>query len=83
MVGKEDKERVHERKGIYKFKRPDGQLIWFNAASVGEVLSVLQLIRSLNKKDKNLNFLITSTTVTSARVIGKMIPKNCQHQFFY
>ena len=81
IIGKEDKERIHERKGVSRFKRPDGQLIWFNAASVGEVLSVLQLIRSLNRKDKKLNFLITSTTITSARIIGKMIPENCQHQF--
>ena len=81
LIGKEDKERVLERKGIYKVKRPEGQLIWFNAASVGEVLSILQLIRLLSEKNKNLNFLITSTTVTSARIIAKVLPKNCLHQF--
>ena len=81
LIGKEDKDRVLERKGIYKVKRPEGQLIWFNAASVGEVLSILQLIRLLSEKNKNLNFLITSTTLTSARMIANVIPKNCQHQF--
>ena len=81
LLGKEDKERIHERKGMTKLKRPDGQLIWFNAASIGEVLSVFQLIKLLREKDKKLNFLITSTTLTSSRIIQKIIPKNCQHQF--
>ena len=81
LVGKEDKKRIHERKALSKLKRPSGQLIWFNAASVGEVLSIVQLRRSLSEKKKGLSFLITSTTVTSAKIIKKMIPKNCQHQF--
>ena len=62
-------------------RRPDGRLVWFNAASVGEVLSIFQLIKLLREKDKKLHFLITSTTVTSARIIRNIIPKNCRHQF--
>ena len=44
LKGKEDLARFHERKGIVKLKRPKGQLVWFNAASVGEVLSIFPLM---------------------------------------
>ena len=79
--GKEHQQRIHERRGISKLKRPEGQLIWFNAASVGEVLSIFPLIKILRDNNSSLNFLITSTTVTSARLIADRLPKNCQHQF--
>ncbi len=81
FLGKEDKDRINERKGVSKLRRPGGRLVWFNAASVGEVLSVLQLIKLLKNKDERLNFLITSTTVNSAAIIKNVIPENCQHQF--
>ena len=81
LKGKEDLARFHERKGIVKLKRPKGQLVWFNAASVGEVLSIFPLMKSLRKTNTNLNFLITSTTLTSAKLISDRLPQNCQHQF--
>ena len=37
--GREDPERIGEREGIPSLPRPDGRLIWFHAASVGESLS--------------------------------------------
>ena len=52
IKGKEDK-RILERKGISKLERPLGSLVWFNAASVGEALSILNLIEDLGKKTKN------------------------------
>ena len=79
LKGKEDLARFHERKGIVKLKRPEGELIWFNAASIGEVLSIFPLINSLKGSHSKLNFLITSTTLTSAKLISDKLPKNCQH----
>ena len=32
-------------------------------------------------KNRNLNFLITSTTLTSAKLISDRLPQNCRHQF--
>ena len=48
--GKEDAERLHERLGISTSRRPAGTLIWLHAASVGEAISMLQLIEKLLKK---------------------------------
>ena len=68
IKGKEDKKRILERKGISKLERPLGSLVWFNAASVGEALSILNLIEDLGKKNKKLKFLITTTTISSTSV---------------
>ena len=81
IKGKEDKNRIFERKGISNFERPQGKLIWFNAASVGESLSILNLVEELSKKNKNLYFLITTTTISSSIILKEKIPDNCIHQF--
>ena len=56
-------------------------LVWFNAASVGEALSILNLIEDLGKKNKKLKFLITTTTITSSKILKESMPTNCIHQF--
>ena len=81
IKGKEDKIRFLERKGITSLSRPLSNLIWFNAASIGEALSVLYLIEQLGKNNKKLKFLITTTTVSSYLILKKMMPRNCIHQF--
>ena len=81
IKGKEDKKRILERKGISKLERPLGSLVWFNAASVGEALSILNLIEDLGKKNKKLKFLITTTTITSSKILKESMPTNCIHQF--
>ncbi len=81
--GKEDPDRINERRGISSVKRPKGTLIWVHAASVGESQSALILIDALNKKlgKKNISFLVTSVTVTSATLMGKRLPDNAIHQY--
>ena len=79
--GREDPERIGEREGIPSLPRPDGRLIWFHAASVGESLSLLEVIRRLGEHDKALNFLITTGTVSSAGILAARLPDRCQHQF--
>ena len=81
IKGKEDKQRILERKGISKLDRPVGTLVWFNAASVGETLSILNLIDKLGKNNQRLNFLITTTTITSANILKERMPRNCIHQY--
>ncbi|MBT8153684.1 3-deoxy-D-manno-octulosonic acid transferase [Epibacterium ulvae] len=73
--------RVGERKGQASQPRPNGRLIWFHAASVGESLSILTLINRLGEMDATLEFLITSGTPTSAELIEKRMPPRCRHQF--
>ena len=81
IKGKEDKIRFLERKGRASLSRPESYLIWFNAASVGEALSILYLIEKLGKNNKKIKFLITTTTISSSLILKKMMPRNCIHQF--
>ena len=64
--GKEDAARIDERRGIASVPRPDGPLIWFHAASVGESVALLELIRELLDARPDLTILVTTGTVTSA-----------------
>ena len=73
--------RIRERLGRATMPRPDGPLIWFHAASVGESLSVLTLIARLGTLHPDLSFLITSGTATSAKLIAQRLPPRGVHQF--
>ena len=79
--GKEDPDRIGERRGAASLPRPDGPLIWFHAASVGESLSLLEVIRRLGVHDPALSFLVTTGTRTSAALLAARMPPRCIHQF--
>ncbi len=74
-------QRQHERLGHPSQSRPNGRLIWFHAASVGESLSVLSLIHKLGVRLPDAEFLITSGTPTSAALIAKRLPPRTRHQY--
>ena len=77
--GKEERGRLGERRGEAMVPRPDGRLIWMHGASVGETVSLLPLIERLVQR--GFPVLITSGTVTSARVLEKRLPAGALHQF--
>jgi 3-deoxy-D-manno-octulosonic-acid transferase len=79
--GKEFADRLDERRGIASAPRPAGQLVWFHAASVGESLSLLEVIRRLHDQDRSLTVLVTTGTVTSAEMLHARLPANATHQF--
>lgn len=78
--GKEDRARVNERLGIALPPRPDGALVWVHGASVGECIAALPLIEALLKQDGR-NVLVTSGTVSSARIMSERLPPRALHQF--
>ncbi|MEP4050826.1 MAG: 3-deoxy-D-manno-octulosonic acid transferase [Litorimonas sp.] len=78
--GKEDETRIGERKGIASIARPPGTLIWMHGASVGETSMLLPLVRRLLDDDPKLHILITSGTMTSAKVMAERLPNRAFHQ---
>lgn len=79
--GKEEAARLGERYGQAGRVRPDGLLIWIHGASVGETLSALPLLRRLAELNPAAHILVTSGTVTSARLLEKQLPPQAFHQF--
>ena len=62
---KEDKKRYKEKifpNYFNAIKRKKRKLIWFHAASIGEAQSIFPLIKRLNRKVNNYEFLITTVT---------------------
>ena len=80
-TGKEDGQRFTERMGHPSCLRPDGPLVWIHAASVGESLSMISLIDRLNRERPNIVILMTSGTVSSARLLGERLSGNVIHQY--
>ncbi|MDR3526031.1 MAG: glycosyltransferase N-terminal domain-containing protein, partial [Rhizomicrobium sp.] len=78
--GKEHRERSDERLGIASLPRPEGLLIWIHGASVGESVAALPLIDALIAA-LPCHVLLTSGTVTSAKVMQQRLPPKTIHQF--
>ena len=78
---KEHPRRCLEKIGIINKKRNKGKLIWFHGSSVGEILSVIPLIESLERKKNIKHILLTSNTLSSANVFKKIKLKKTIHQF--
>ena len=80
--GKEDKTRLGERWGRTDLARPPGRLVWLHAASVGESLSLLPIIDRLLTRLSEAEILVTTGTVTSARLLADRLPKpRARHQY--
>ena len=44
---------------------------WFHCASVGEVNTLLPLLKNLHEKNQQLNFIITSNTITGGKIVAQ------------
>lgn len=80
-AGKEDPVRLGERFGRPGLARADGPLVWAHAASVGEAISMLPLVEGLLTARPGLKILVTTGTVTSARLLEKRLPPGAFHQY--
>ncbi len=79
--GKEIVSRLGERKGFAGVIRPKGKMVWIHAASVGEAASVLPLASRLLHDGKTDHVLLTTGTVTSARLVENRAVPGIIHQF--
>ncbi|TIX91882.1 lipid IV(A) 3-deoxy-D-manno-octulosonic acid transferase [Rhizobium sp. P44RR-XXIV] len=77
--GKEDGARKLERSGYASANRPQGPLIWFHAASVGETSAVIPLIREIRRRD--IHVILTTGTITSAKVAHERLGDEVIHQY--
>ena len=83
---KEDPLRYKEKilPSHFKIKRKNNsKLIWFHAASIGELKSIIPIIKELNNINKNIEFLITTITLSSSNLARDELQdiKNYHHRF--
>ncbi|MDX0403904.1 3-deoxy-D-manno-octulosonic acid transferase [Sinorhizobium medicae] len=77
--GKEDPARRRERYGYPSAPRPQGPLVWFHAASVGETNAVTPLIKEIRRR--GIAVVLTTGTTTSARVAAERLGSAVVHQY--
>lgn len=78
-AGKEIAERIAERRGEPGAARPQGPLVWVHGASVGEFVAALPLVEQLCRD--GVGVLMTTGTVTSAKLAATRLPPTALHQF--
>ena len=79
---KENKFSIKEKFSFPSKKRGDGNLIWFHGSSVGEIISVIPIIRKYEKNRNIKKILITSSTLSSSKILKNMNFKKTIHQFY-
>ena len=81
LKGKEDPKRFKEKICIYSKKKTKNK-IWIHAASIGELMSVIPIIKRLEKNKKIKSIIVTTTTTSSAKVFSKLRFKKTFHIYF-
>jgi 3-deoxy-D-manno-octulosonic-acid transferase len=82
LKNKEHKKRFTEKFSFPSKKKNKGRLIWFHGASVGELFSIVPIIEKYEKNKSINQILITSSTLSSSKVLKKFKFKKTIHQFF-
>ena len=85
VINKEDSVRYKEKilsSHFNSVKRENSKLIWFHAASIGELKSIIPILKKLN--NTNLDFLITTITLSSSKIAKIELKnfKNVHHRLF-
>jgi len=81
LKGKEDPKRFQEKLCIYS-KKKIGNKVWIHAASIGELMSVIPIINKFEKDNKIKSIIITTTTLSSARIFSKLKFRKTFHVYF-
>ena len=83
LIKKEHSHKYKEKIFLNKIIRPKGFLIWFHAASIGELKSILPWVEYYLKQNPNSYFLITTVTLSSYNEFERRFNSNKRvfHQF--
>ena len=82
FLGKEDKKRFKEKFCLFSKRNNSRETIWIHGASVGEILSIIPIIKELEKEKNIKKILLTSSTTSSASVVLKFKFKKTVHQYY-
>ena len=82
FLGKEDKIRFKEKFCFFPKKSHVDETIWFHGASVGEITSIIPIIKNFENNNKIKRILITSSTTSSSYILSKYKFKKTIHQFY-
>ena len=86
LINKEDSKRYKEKiflNSLSSERNMKKKLLWFHAASLGEVQSIFPIIHYFNKENENFEFLITTITLSSGKLVEKEFDriKNVHHRY--
>ncbi|MDC1155951.1 glycosyltransferase N-terminal domain-containing protein [Candidatus Pelagibacter sp.] len=81
LKGKEDPLRFQEKICVYSKKSVKNK-IWIHAASIGELMSVIPIIKKLEKNKKIKSIIVTTATTSSAKIFTKLKFKKTFHVYF-
>ena len=79
--GKEDPIRFKEKFCIYS-KKNNLNSIWFHAVSVGELMSIIPILKKLEKNKKIKQIIVTSSTISSSKVFDNQKFKKTKHRYY-
>ncbi len=82
LLGKEDKKRFREKFCLFSKNNHINGTVWFHGASVGEILSIIPIIKKFEKNNKIKKILITSSTTSSSYILSKYKFKKTIHQYY-
>ena len=81
LKGKEDTKRFQEKFCIYS-KKNSFKTIWIHATSVGELMSVIPILKKLESHRKVNKIILTTSTTSSAKIFEKLNFKKTFHKYF-
>ena len=78
--GKENPLRIPEKLGVPAAPRPEGEVLWFHALSVGESLALVPLIEHALEERQSASVVLTTSTVTSITALkSARLPERVVH----
>ena len=83
FINKEHKVRYTEKFTVNNKFLNNKKVIWIHAASIGEVNSVIPIMKNILTNNNNIFILLTSTTLSSSQIIEKndFRFENFEHRF--